>query len=288
MDLKTTSCTDDDTLFIWEKLRPCDIPSQGEGAEEQLLVFKATDEGGDIIGGCVLDIDLSKAAEFNSLWVDERFRRKGVGSALILESERAAYFSGCRIIVNAYNFDFQAARPLFEKHGYKLIGTAADWPKGHESYTLIKRPAPVPEEIALEEPSGLRFCVLPGSEEDGKLITDKLNEYNNSFAPRAHPYIDLDKKLEDGEGRMIAGCIAGVSGWNTAHIDAIWVDEAIRGRGVGSFLLLETEREARKNGAYLARTDAEASQAEFFIKRGYEVTVVYEDAPRWCVLQKRL
>ena len=288
---KPAPCSEADVEFLWEKYdeepdlsAPPDI-----SAEEERLAFRIDDDEGRIIGGCVLGIDTLRTAEFERLWVDERYRRQGMASALIREAERTAYEKGCRTAVNAFNFDFQPARPLFEKFGYTLCGVSKDWPRGHECYTLIKRlerptNGPVPEELSDET----RFATAAGSEEDGKYIADRLEEYNSAFAPRVHPYLDLDIKLTDEAGGIIAGCIAGVSGWNCAHTDLIWVSKAYRSRGVGSFLIAETEREAREKGAYIARLDTPASAAPFFINHGYEITAVYENEPKWYVMQKRL
>lgn len=140
MKYEIKPCTEGDADHIWEKdfeMYESFAPAEN-GAKEERLVFKITDESG-AIGGCVLAIDPSKHAEFERLWVDEGYRRQGMASALIRAAERAAREKGCRIVINAYCFDFQGARPLFEKHDYRVIGIAKNWPKGHESYTLIKR-----------------------------------------------------------------------------------------------------------------------------------------------------
>ena len=87
---------------------------------------------------------------------------------------------------------------------------------------------------------------------------------------------------------MIAGCIAGVSGWDALHIDAIWVDKPYRNQGHGSRLIREIEREAKENGANLARVDAMDLQMPFFKKHGYAVSAVYEEDPKLYVMQKPL
>ena len=125
-------------------------------------------------------------------------------------------------------------------------------------------------------------------EEDGEIIADRLEAYNRSFAPRSHAYLDIDRKIVDDNGTMIAGCIAGVSGWDTLHIDVFWVDDAYCGSNIGSYLLGEIEREAKEKGAYLSNASGMDSQAAFFKKHGYEVSVVFEDQPEWYVLHKHL
>lgn len=290
MKYEIRPCVESDTDLIWEKLFEVyeSIVQTENGAEEERLIFKITNESG-IIGGCVLDIDLSKNAEFERLWVDERYRRQGMASALICAAEHAAREKGCRIVINAYCFDFQGARPLFEKHDYRIIGITKNWPKGHESYTLIKRLDISSKDcFPLEHYDQFKFEIMPGSEEDGDVIANELEAYNASIAPRTHPYLDLDKKVLDDKGNLIAGCIAGISGWDTLHIDVLWVDEPYRGQGIGSYLLGEIEREAKENGAYLARTDAMDLQKAFFKKHSYTVNVIYEDDPKLYVMQKTL
>lgn len=290
MNYEIKPCAEGDTDRLWKKFDEAykALAPAGQDAEEERLVFKVSDDKETIIGGCVVGIDASKNAEFERLWVDELCRGRGMASALIREAEHAAKAKGCHVMINAYSFDFQAARPLFEKHGYRLIGIAENWPEGHESYTLLKRLDNPLKECGAAETDAMGYEIKAGSEEDGALIADRLEAYNSDFAPRTHPYLDLDKKLVDEEGGMVAGCIAGVSGWDTLHIDMLWVDECCRNQGVGAYLLGEIEREAKENGAYLARTDAMDVQAAFFIKRGYAVTVVYEDEPKWYVMQKPL
>ncbi len=90
-----------------------------------------------------METDSWKVAELDILWVDEKYGRQGLGSALIREAERSAREKGCYAMTLG-TFDFQA-RPLYEKHGYKVTGNIKDWPRGHENYSMMKRldqPAP--------------------------------------------------------------------------------------------------------------------------------------------------
>lgn len=291
MNYQIKPCTEGDADYIWEKdfeMFESVVPIK-EGAEEERLVFKITDEVGNIIGGCVLDIDPFKNAEFERLWVDEHYRRQGMASALIREAERAAREKGCQILINAYCFDFQVARQLFEKQGYKIIGITKNWPRGHESYTLIKQIDSSSKAcVPLLSIGQSEFDIKQGNDEDGETIASRLEKFNNSVAPRTHPYLDLNKKIVDDKGNIIGGCIAGVSGWDTLHIDVIWVDEPYRNKGFGSSLLREIERIATENGAYLARTDAMDLQVNFFMKHGYKANATLADNPKVTVMLKAL
>ena len=262
-----------------------------EQREEETLVFKVTAHDGRLAGGCVLSIDLWKNAEIERLWVEEDFRRQGFGTALVHAAERAAKAKGCHGIAATYVFDYQTAKQLFEACGYALCGIVKDWPRGHENYTFLKILDRIPEEqIPSERLRIPGFRLESGSEEDGEILLDALEAYNAAHAPRSHPYRDLDRKLTDGAGHMIAGCIAGVSGWDALHIDILWVDEPYRGQGIGTYLMENVENEARKLGAHIALLGAGDWEADFFRKNGYTAAVTQEGPGEhfWYTMQKRL
>ena len=282
------SCSSEEAAYVeerfWEEFDSL-VPAEKD-AKEDIIVFKVTDSEGVIIAGCVLDIDTLKIAEFNSLWVDERYRRQGIGSALVCEAERAAAEKGCRVIYNNFNFDFQAAKPLFEKLGYAQCGVIKGWPKGHKCYHLVK----ALNDPATNDVSSLdrRYDISLGSDEDGEYIGSKLEGYNNSIVPRTHEYRDLNRIVTDEAGNVIGGCVAGVSGWDTAHIDMIWVDKRYRDHGIGTRLLKETELDAGEHGAFIALTGSIELQSGFMRKNGYIVEIIQEGHPEYFVMRKDL
>lgn len=285
-------CTEEDEDFIEEKLDAINhsiVPPEEDGENED-IVFKIADDEGNTIAGCILIIGSWKIAELDIIWVDEKYRRKGLGSALIREAEKAARENGCYVMILG-TFDFQA-RPLYEKHGYSLCGTVRDFPRGHENYTLIKRLDQSDQEPSLSKDLPARFEISPGNEDDAEFIIKGLDEYNTSQAARKHKkYIPLEKKLLDADGNLIAAIFAGVGRWNSFEIDMIWVDEPYRNQGIGSELLAETEREAKEYGAYFALAEGLLDwQTGFFKKNGYMTVGTLNDCPKGhCmhVLEKR-
>ena len=285
-------CTEEDEDFIEEKLDAINhsiVPPEEDGENED-IVFKIADDEGNTIAGCILVIGSWKIAELDIIWVDEKYRRKGLGSALIREAEKAARENGCYVMILG-TFDFQA-RPLYEKHGYSLCGTVRDFPRGHENYTLIKRLDQSDQEPSLSKDLPTRFEISPGNEDDAEFIIKGLDEYNTSQAARKHKkYIPLEKKLLDADGNLIAAIFAGVGRWNSFEIDMIWVDEPYRNQGIGSELLAETEREAKEYGAYFALAEGLLDwQTGFFKKNGYMTVGTLNDCPKGhCmhVLEKR-
>lgn len=292
MKYNVIPCVEEDEELIEEKLDAIVysiVPSE-KGAEDEELIFKITDHEGNVIAGCLLEIDSWRVANLDILWVDEKHRKKGLGSALIRAAEKAARERACYAMVLG-TFDFQA-KPLYEKHGFTLCGTVKDFPKGHANFTLMKRlDQRIPEYVPSMDLSG-EFEIVPGDEEDAETIVHGLDEYNTAQVPRAHKnYIPLNKKLLDGDGKLIAAIFAGVGRWNSFEIDMIWVDEPYRNQGIGSNLLAETEREAEEHGAYFSLAEGLFDwQSDFFRKNGYTEAGIVEDCPkghRMFVLAKR-
>ena len=140
MEHKIIPCVEGDDEFIADKLNAItDSKIDFEDTiEDELVVFKVTDSDGNIIAGCNLIIYCWKVADLDILWVEEKYRKQGIGSALIREAERAARKRDCHFMTLG-TFDFQA-RPLYEKHGFAVCGTIEDCPtKGHTHFDMIKR-----------------------------------------------------------------------------------------------------------------------------------------------------
>ncbi|MBR3429497.1 MAG: GNAT family N-acetyltransferase, partial [Clostridia bacterium] len=246
-----------------------------DAIEDELVVFKVTDSDGNIIAGCNLLINCWRVADLDILWVEETYRRQGIGSALIRAAERTAREKGCRFMTLG-TFDFQA-RPLYEKFGFDVCGTIEDCPaKGHTHYDMIKRlDAPSNDSAA----ASCLFEIQPGDEDDAEYIDDKLVEYNWSQVPSVHDFEGIGRKIQDDNGEPIAAGFAGVNFWNIAFVEMLWVDEPRRNQGIGSRLLSDIEREAKKTGAGIVMIDARDWNVEFFKKLGYTVYCTLEDYP---------
>ena len=272
-------CSEEDAEYIEEQAdRVFDTiapPEEDTGEEE--FVYKVTDDKGSLLGGCILVVDGRKTASIFDLWVEEAYRRKGIASALIREAEMKARDLGCYLAMVG-TFDFQA-KPFYESHGYKVKDTMSGVPKGHEHYFMTKR---LDRTVIEHDPSNTdQFEIIPGGEEDAKFLADRLHRHDEAFAPREHEYVYIRKKVTDGNGRIIAGLVGGVDGWNGTDIDALWVDDPYRRQGIGTRLLREFEREAGENGASDVFIEAYDWNVGFFRKNGYEtVTGVLEDYPR--------
>ena len=283
MRFEMIPCSGDDREFIEEQADNAfnAMAQPEEDAEEEEFVYIVTDESGNLLGGCILSVDGLRTASIYDLWVEEAFRRQGMASALIREAEREAKEHGCYLAMVG-TFDWQA-KPFYDKHGYMLNDTMTDVPKGHEHYFLTKRLS-CPSVVYIPS-NRQQFEIKHGDEKDAEILSGKLRGYDSTIAPREHEYIPLSKKIVDENGRIIAGFVGGVDGWNGTDIDALWVEEKYRNQGIGSQLLVELEREVKENGADAMFIEAFDWNVGFFKKNGYErVTGMLEDYPRGHVM----
>lgn len=94
------------------------------------------DKQGNIIGGLKCYLYGWKCLYIELFWVKEEYRKKGCGSQLLREVERAAKEQGC-YLAHVDTFDFQG-KGFYEKHGYEVFGVLEDCPIGHKKYYLKK------------------------------------------------------------------------------------------------------------------------------------------------------
>lgn len=125
----------------------------------------------------------------------------------------------------------------------------------------------------------LRLSSEPDAPADQRArITDAIDGWNMAVTGD-HDYRPVAIFLRDAEGSIRGGVTGGV--WGTwLHVDGLWVDEALRGRGHGRRLLLAAEAEARIAGARHAFLETHTFQAPGLYERlGYLVVAELEDYP---------
>jgi GNAT superfamily N-acetyltransferase len=70
------------------------------------------------------------------LWVEAAARRGGHGRRLLAAAEQEAQRRGCRHVrVDTYSFQ---APDFYERCGYRLVATLADFPHGHQRHLYAK------------------------------------------------------------------------------------------------------------------------------------------------------
>ena len=117
------------------------------------------------------------------------------------------------------------------------------------------------------------------TKEDAEYIGEKINE----IVPRE---VDKDEeefilKVEDGNGRIIGGCIAEAYEyhWSRVLLEDLWVDERYRHQGIGSMIIREVERIAREKGCRVVTLGTASYMARpFYEKHGYTVFTTLKKA----------
>ncbi len=115
-------------------------------------------------------------------------------------------------------------------------------------------------------------------EKDRKIIRDGLREYNLEKIEDKNPR-DLGIYLQNESGKKIAGLIGDTHG-NWLFVEYLWVSEEFRGQHIGSEILEQAERIAKKRGCKFAFLDTFGFQAPLFYKKhGYREVFVLENYP---------
>ena len=116
------------------------------------------------------------------------------------------------------------------------------------------------------------------SKEDIQAIQKGLADYNKKF-PSGEldiPTPDISLVLKDKENNIVGGVITSML-VGIMHLEVLWVEEKIRGLGLGKDLVLEAERIGRDKGYGASQTWTFSFQApEFYQSIGYQTIGTFE------------
>ena len=108
------------------------------------LVAFITTAQGEAPAGYILMRTAADEAEVFSIGVARRFRKCGVGLALLQAMDGVAHIQGARAVYLEVGIDNKAARALYSKAGYEIIGQRPDYyrnPGGDRVTAMILRRA---------------------------------------------------------------------------------------------------------------------------------------------------
>ena len=245
---------------------------------EVTVCKKILDKEGNIIAGCTGYIYSWGAMYIDDMWVDEKYRRQGLGSKVFQAVEQVAEEKGCYLIFLG-TWDFQA-KPYYIKHGYSVFSTLHECPAGHEDYGLFKH---LDKEHVKRECKPIDYEVVDGSEEDVDYICEQLDYGFNAkhLDISDHGYIKINRKLVNKNGKVVAAIMAGVDEINIGWIWKIYVDEEYRHQGLGTLLVKHFEKKAKEKGATkIISKEVIDWNIGFFKKIGYSVAGELEDFPK--------
>src|SRR5262245_35176728 len=107
-------------------------------ADGELLAFFVREH--DRIVGGICGNTWGGTCELRQFWVDESLRHRGLGTRLFQAAEREARRRRCTQIV-LMTFSFQAPA-FYERHGFEVVATIDDHPRGHTNLLMRKHLRP--------------------------------------------------------------------------------------------------------------------------------------------------
>lgn len=118
-------------------------------------------------------------------------------------------------------------------------------------------------------------------------LSKKIDDFNNLSVPYEHERFAF--LLYDTANYLVGG-VSGILYWDWVFIESLWVDDMLRGNGLGIELMKHAETHAVSRGCHAAWLDTFQARA-FYEKCGYEVFGALDNYPagqqRW-FLKKRL
>ena len=123
--------------YISKRLREFNSDKLGlRSNQKNPIQLLLKDSRGITVGGIIAN-QWWTTLEIYSLWVDEKYRKKGYGKKLIQEVEGRAKVKGCKqVMLNT--LDFQAPG-FYKKLDYELCAECRDYLEGHSLYYFRKQ-----------------------------------------------------------------------------------------------------------------------------------------------------
>ena len=110
----------------------------------------------------------------------------------------------------------------------------------------------------------------PPSAEDSRLLLDGVRTFNRERTGNERPrHVAYFLRAADGK---ILGGVQGMLWGRSLHIDVLWVDESLRGQGLGSKLMKAIENYGAKHNCPLLYLETASFQAlPFYKSLGYRI-----------------
>ncbi len=102
-------------------------------------LFLVVECGGRVVGYSVGVVEGGKRGHLLSIAVDEAYRGRGLGRALVAEFESRVKAAGASSVVLEVSVKNEAAISLYRKLNYRVIGLLPKYyPSGEDAYLMLK------------------------------------------------------------------------------------------------------------------------------------------------------
>ena len=132
--LNSAGPTPDEAQYLEDRIYEFNSSVTGIGDGELLAFFVR--EGDHVVAG-VCGNTWGGTCELRQLWVEESLRNRGFGTKLLQAAEQEARRRSCTQII-LMTFSFQAPG-FYGKHGFEVVATIDNHPRGHQNVLMRKR-----------------------------------------------------------------------------------------------------------------------------------------------------
>ena len=133
--MKIVDLTEEQVDYIEESLEDYDEKYISYKLEGRIQI--GIEDGGKLVAGLDACMTAFKILYVSTVFVDENYRRKGYGKALIFEMEKRAKELGANTIrLDTFNWQ---GKDFYEALNYKMVGSYDNAEDGYSEYFFLKR-----------------------------------------------------------------------------------------------------------------------------------------------------
>lgn len=133
--MKIVDLTEEQVDYIEESLEDYDEKYISYKLEGRIQI--GIEDEGKLVAGLDACMTAFKILYVSTVFVDENYRRKGYGKALILEMEKRAKDLGANTIrLDTFNWQ---GKDFYEALNYKMVGSYNNAEDGYSEYFFLKR-----------------------------------------------------------------------------------------------------------------------------------------------------
>lgn len=235
------------------------------GAGTDLSIAYVVIQGDKVVGGIEASSDDHAVGYVEMLWIDEAYRRKGLGFVLLTTVERELQNAGCQRL-RLETFDYQAPA-FYRANGYHDFAKLNYDHANLTEYFFVKElQRPITGELVPD------FSIDQADDQSIATVEDQFQAYNLSKKPllQDEPAVTFTFLAEE-DGQCIGGIFGYSSMYLIGYMESLWVAEEYRHKGIGTELVNALVKALRDFGCPSVHLDTMSYQApEFYQSLGFK------------------